>query len=114
MFMTGGPRYNILFSTGLQPPLFFEAPLPEEPPRWLHSQLYPNPAASEITLDLSYDSRWIGKTLNIINLQGQSMKQVIIQAKVQTISIANLQPGIYLLTAKKEDGQFLRHKFVKY
>ena len=113
LFAPGGARASILSSTGLLPPLFFESPLPEESPRWLHPQLYPNPTTSQLTLDLAYDTRWLGKTLSIINMEGRVVKQVVIDSKIQTINCSQLQAGIYIITAKKEDGGRIQQKFVK-
>lgn len=113
LFAQGGPRYPILLSTGLNYPLITESPLPEEPPRWLHPQIYPNPATSELTLDIAYDFRWIGNTLAILNVSGQLVMQVPITSKIQKINISRLQPGVYFLSVKKEDGRFIKQKFVK-
>lgn len=113
LFAGGGARYSILLSTGLQAPLIYETPLPAEDPKWLHPQLFPNPAVNEITLDLSYDVRWIGKVLQVINLQGQTVMQVQVTNKIQKITISQLKPGMYVITAKKQDGEFIREKFIK-
>ena len=113
LFAPGGARATILSSTGLQQPLFFESPLPEENPRWLQPQLYPNPTTSQLTLDLAYDARWLGKTISIINMEGRIVKQVVIESKIQTIDCSQLQAGIYFITAKKEDGERIQQKFVK-
>lgn len=112
-FTPGGIRNSLLSSTGLSAPLIFESPVPEEDPKWLHPQFYPNPASSQLTVDLSYDIRWIGKTITLMNMQGQVIMQVPITAKVQTINTSNLKPGMYLLISKKEDGESIRQKFVK-
>ncbi len=113
LFAPGGKRYSILSSTGLQPPLFYEAPLPVEQPRWLRPQLFPNPAGSFLTLDLTYDSRWIGKTIQLVNMQGRVVKQELVTSKVHQLNISALAPGMYLLISKKEDGDFIREKFIK-
>ena len=113
LFVSGGSRNSILSSTGLSAPLIFEVPLPDEPPRWLHPQLYPNPATTEMMIDLAFDVRWIGKTIAITNLQGQTVMQIAITSKNQKINISKLQSGMYLLTAKKEDGDFIKQKFIK-
>jgi hypothetical protein len=114
LFETGGFRNAILSSKGLDQPLIFESPLPESDPQWLHPQLYPNPATSAITLDLTYDSRWIGKMIQIVNLQGQMLLQVQITSKIQYIDINKLQAGVYFLAAKKEDGESMKMRFVKF
>lgn len=113
LFEAGGARNSILMSKGLNQPLIFESPLPEADPQWLHPQLYPNPANSQINIDLSYDSRWIGKTIQVTNLQGQIVMHVAITSKIQQIDINKLQAGIYFLAAKKDDGESMKMRFVK-
>ncbi len=113
LFETGGARNSILTSKGLNPPLISESPVPESDPQWLHPQLYPNPASLQITLDLSYDSRWVGKIIQVTNLQGQTVMHVAITGKIQRIDINKLQAGIYFLAAKKDDGESMKMRFVK-
>jgi len=112
-FETGGGRKSILTSYGLLPPLISEIPLPEEVPAWFHPQLYPNPASTEMTLDLAYDIRWIGKTLRVTNLQGQLAMQLLINSKAQKIDISQLRSGMYILSGKKDDGSVIKQKFIK-
>lgn len=113
LFNTGGARNLILSSKGLNPPLIAEASLPTEDPKWLHPQLYPNPASNEINLDLAYDIRWIGKTIFVTNLQGQSVMNVMITSKNQKIDISRLQAGMYFFAAKKDDGESMKMRFIK-
>lgn len=113
LFEPGGPRYSQLTSKGLNPPLIFESPLPESDPQWLHPQLFPNPSSASITLDLAYDARWVGKMIQIVNLQGQTVMQVQITTRIQQIDIKKLQAGLYFLAAKREDGESMRMRFVK-
>ena len=113
LFDLGGPRSSLLVSKGLDLPLISEIELPEADPQWLHPQLYPNPASTQLMLDLNYDPRWLGKELKIINLMGQPIMNVIVTAKNQPIDISRLQPGVYLLAAKRNDGQSMKLKFVK-
>ena len=113
LFNTGGPRSSILISKGLNPPLIAESSLPTEDPKWLHPQLYPNPASTVLNLDLAYDIRWIGQIIFVTNLQGQTIMNVTITSKNQKIDISRLQAGMYFLAAKKPDGESMRLKFVK-
>jgi Pregnancy-associated plasma protein-A/Secretion system C-terminal sorting domain len=113
LFEPGGPRSTILASKGLDIPLIFLSPLPEEDPKWLKPNLYPNPASSGMTLDLAYDIRWIGKTIFVMNLQGQNVMNVTITSKTQHIDISRLQSGVYFLAAKKDDGESMKLKFLK-
>jgi hypothetical protein len=66
-----------------------------------------------MTLDVSYDPRWVGSYIYITNLQGQLVKTVTIGSKLQLIDIRSLQPGIYFLAAKKADGESIKQKFIK-
>jgi len=113
LFAPGGLRYSLLSSYGLSTPLINELPLPDEPPRWLHPQLYPNPASNELILDVAYDVRLIGKTFSIFNINGQLVMQSSISSKMQRIDINKLRPGLYIISAKKEDGSYIKQKFVK-
>jgi hypothetical protein len=114
LFDNGGARSSILLSKGLNNPLIFETPLPEEDPQWLHARLYPNPATTEIFIDLAYDIRWMGKTIFVTNLQGQSIMSVVITSKKQRIDISHLQAGMYFLAAKKDDGESMKQRFLKF
>ncbi len=101
------------YQKGLSTPLIFEAPMETEDPKWLHPRLYPVPATTEMTLELSYDIRWIGNMIRITNLQGQTVMNLQISSKTQRIDISRLQPGVYVLAAKKADGESLLQKFIK-
>ncbi len=113
LFDAGGVRNSILSSTGLDVPQIFESPLPDSDPRWMHPQLYPNPATAMLTLDVAYDARWVGQTVQICNAQGQAVKQVTINARQQQIDISALHAGIYFIMGKKDDGATIKEKFVR-
>lgn len=114
LFEPGGARYSILSSKGLDTPLIYESPLPDDPPKWLHPQVYPNPATTALNIDVAYDTRWIGKTLSVLNMQGQIVMQIAITSKLQQIDISRLSSGMYFLSAKREDGESIREKFLKF
>lgn len=113
LFATGGIRNAMLRSPGLRTPLIYETPVPDVPPTWLHVQLFPNPAVDEMTIDMAYDARWVGKTLNVVNMQGQTVMQVAVRSKIQVVNVSKLQPGMYFLVGKREDGVFIQQKFIK-
>jgi Pregnancy-associated plasma protein-A/Secretion system C-terminal sorting domain len=113
LFVPGGLRYSILSSYGLSSPLINESPLPDEPPKWLQPRLYPNPATNELILDVAHDVRWIGKTISVLNINGQEAFRVSITSKIQKMDVSKLKPGLYFITAKKEDGSFIKQKFIK-
>ena len=112
LFAAGGPRSSILSSTGLSTPLIVESPIPDEPPKWMHPQLYPDPAITELNLDIAYEPRWIGKTISIVNLSGQIMMQITISSRLQKIDISKLKPGLYIISGNR-GSEKLRLKFVK-
>ncbi len=113
LFAPGGPRYSILSSYALNAPLSEESPLPDEPPTWLHPQLYPNPATNEIIIDVAYDVRWVGRTILITDINGIQRIQTKINAKVQKVDVSRLNPGLYFLSIRKEDGSYIKQKFIK-
>jgi hypothetical protein len=113
LFTNGGARSSILLSKGLNTPLLYNSPLPEQDPQWLHPNLYPNPAVNQLNLDLNYDSRWIGKIIFVTNLQGQHVMNVMITSKNMQIDISRLQSGVYFIAAKKDDGESIKLKFIK-
>lgn len=113
LFAPGGARNALLNSRGLSTPEIFETPLPDNSPQWLRPNLYPNPARNEMILDLAYDVRWMGKTILIINLQGQVVMNLVVTSKNQRIDVSKLQPGVFFIAAKKEDGESMKLKFIK-
>lgn len=113
LFLPGGSKASFLTSKGLLQPLIFEIPVEESDPKWLHPQLYPNPANDALTLDLRYDPRWIGKTVQIFNLSGHLVQQFNITSKIQQVNIKNISSGVYFIAAKGEDGLSMKMKFVK-
>jgi hypothetical protein len=113
LFATGGVRESMLNSTGLSAPLVILTPIELPDPKWLFAKIYPNPVSDKMIFNLEYDSRWIGKSINVTNLNGQIIKVIKILSKDFEIDLSALQAGVYFLTAKKEDGDFIRHKFIK-
>jgi hypothetical protein len=112
LFTVGGARHSILFSNALGIPSTEEIPLPDAPPKWLYVKLFPNPATSELTINLEYDPRWVGKEFIITNLLGQVAIKKTISSKITKIDISRLKPGLYFINATR-NGEKLREKFVK-
>lgn len=113
LFDPGGPRYSILSSNGLGLPTSEEIPLPNDDPRWLHVKIYPNPAHANLTVNMEFDTRWVGKQLIVLNVSGQVVIKKIISSKTQEVDISGLKPGVYFLTAERS-GDKIREKFVKF
>lgn len=119
LFKSGGLRYSLFASTGLKEPLYQEIPLPQDtataakPVVIVQPTLYPNPATSEVTLDLANDLQWVGKMVYISNAQGLTVMQQQVSAKLQRIDITRLRAGMYFINAKREDGVAIKQKFIK-
>ena len=112
LFETGGPRNSILYSKGLNISTIQGAELPDYNPQWLHVQVYPNPASTELNLFFEYDERWIGKRVDVIDITGRVVISKIISAKIEVINVSRLNAGTYFITAQKEYEK-LQAKFVK-
>lgn len=113
LFDAGGPRYALLSSGALLPPLYQEIPLGDDAPTWLYPQLYPNPATTSFTLDLAYDPRWVGASMQLTNLQGVVLRRTTVSNKIEVMDVSGLKPGMYLLYLRRADGETLKFKLVK-
>jgi hypothetical protein len=112
LFEMGGARQSILNSKGLNISTVQGASLPDYYPLWLHVQVYPNPATTQLNLFFEYDERWKGKKMLILDITGRVVISKIISAKNETIDISRLGPGTYFINAEKEVEK-LHAKFVK-
>lgn len=112
LFEPGGTRYSILSSNGLGTPMNGEIPLPDSPPRWLHVKIYPDPARTELIINVEFDARWVGKELQVTNIAGQLQFRKTISSKIQKLDISQLKPGLYFITAQKQ-GEEIIEKFIK-
>jgi hypothetical protein len=112
IFEVGGPRNSILHSKGLNTSIVESAQLPDFYPKWLYTQVYPNPATTTINIYFDYDERWIGRKIEILDMGGRVVLRKIISSKVEKIDISHLNAGVYFIRAEKEEEK-LHTKFVK-
>lgn len=116
MFDDGAPRNSFLTSKGLSSPWVEEAPLPEAiSPAATASvafKMYPNPAASELTLDFQYDASWMGKEVRIFNVNGMTIQTVKITSNTQKVSLASFSTGLYFIKATN-GSTAINQKFIK-
>jgi hypothetical protein len=112
LFETGGARNSILHSKGLNASTIEGSQLPDFYPQWLKPQVYPNPATSVIKIYCEYDERWIGRKLQVLDISGKIVIDMIINSKIQQVDISKLNAGIYFIRAEKEEEK-LHAKFVK-
>jgi hypothetical protein len=109
LFNAGGPRNTLLYSKGLHQPWTEGMPV-EEMPLPSSAKLYPNPAATEITLNL--DDKWIGKQLRITSANGATLLIMPISSAKQKINLNGLKAGLYFLHGENGSDR-LREKFIK-
>jgi hypothetical protein len=112
LFEQGGARSSILSSNGLGTPANAEMAFPDSPPRWLNLNIYPNPASTELIVNVEFDARWLGKELQVINIAGQIELRKTISSKVQKVDVSHLKPGLYFIRAEMQGGKIME-KFVK-
>jgi hypothetical protein len=116
LFDEGGVRYSILSSKGLGSPWIEEAPLPEQISPAITApvafKIYPNPTSGDIILDFQYDASWIGKNVNIFNLNGITIQTFKITSNNQKISLAGFSSGLYFMKATN-GGLTINQKFIK-
>jgi Leucine-rich repeat (LRR) protein len=67
-----------------------------------HISLYPNPAGTEVWMDLSVDL--IGATLNLLDMTGRTAFGALITSPHFSIPLAGLGPGVYLVEITGTDG----------
>jgi len=112
LFEPGGARASILSSGALGSPVSEEISLPDSPPRWLHVKIYPDPATTELNINVESDTRWVGNELQVINITGQLQLKKTITSKIQKLDISQLKPGLYFIRAEKP-GEKIMEKFIK-
>jgi Pregnancy-associated plasma protein-A/Secretion system C-terminal sorting domain len=115
-FQAGGPRNELLVSKGLNAawntaPVTDNNKETETPTVTIaKAQLYPNPAGSDMTLSL--DASWVGKTVQILTINGVPVRNVQVTSRQQKLDLRSLAPGMYLISGIDE-GTRIREKFVK-
>ena len=112
LFETGGYRQSILLSKAFEEPVIYTSALTDFYPKWKEARLYPNPAISSIRINLEYDERWIGKEIQVLDMNGKILMRKIIASTNQQIDINSLPAGIYFIRAQKE-GEKVMKKFLK-
>ena len=112
LFEPGGFRNSILSSNALGAPVSSEIPLPDPSPRWLRVKIYPDPATTELTLNVEFDTRWVGKELQVVNMAGQIELKKTISSKIQKLDVSRLKPGLYFIHAERQ-GERIMEKFIK-
>lgn len=63
----------------------------------IKASIYPNPASEEIHVDLPFDSSELNTTLTLVNMNGQTVRQLNTPNASNVIDIRDLSRGIYVL-----------------
>ncbi len=112
LFEAGGPRNSFLYSNGLNTPTGVTATVPDFYPKWMHAQVYPNPATSFINIYFEYDERWIGQEIQVVDMSGRVVISKTVTEKIDRIDVSRLNPGVYFVKGSREKEK-LGTKFVK-
>lgn len=88
--------------------------LPENAAVGQSLQLYPNPTAGMLHLELPF-GKWNNATLKVYNAQGQKVKSLRVSdsefGAIRTFNVSELPSGVYLLKGFV-DGEIVQQKFV--
>ena len=112
LFEPGGARNSLVYSKGLNAPLIERADIPDHSPKWLNIKVYPNPAASTVTMDFEYDKRWVGHEVRVTDIMGRVMLRQTVSSAIYQLNVSRLKPGIYFIQSEK-DGDKMMQKFIK-
>lgn len=100
MFAKGGPKYEMLSSKGLSAPWAVANNASGRGPAGNLEmasaiRFFPNPTRDVMTLQL--DATWIGKSLDLVNMNGAVLKKILIASGTQQVSLSGLPSGVYFL-----------------
>lgn len=68
--------------------------------------VYPNPATSELTMKVAAEA--VGSTVKVMSLDGKLLLEQEVESQVQTISIADLPAGMYILNIAQSNLRFVK------
>ena len=73
------------------------------------TNLYPNPVSDVLTLDLEGSFRY-----TVYDVSGRAVMQGVLSASDHTLSVANLESGVYYIRLTEElTGRMMSKKIVK-
>ena len=72
--------------------------------------VYPNPASSTVFVEISSNEN---AQVSIIDLTGRCVKEIEISGAVSTINIEDVESGIYFISVKQNDNNFVEKLVVK-
>ena len=98
LFNDGGPRHNLLSSTGaadpgVQPPV----DIPVDPADDNKVRVFPNPAKNTVNIDFGGDGTMPGKYLSVYNGYGQLLMYKVIITNRMSLNISSLATGVYFI-----------------
>jgi hypothetical protein len=66
-------------------------------------RLYPNPASSNVTIDLSGIDMFSPATVSIVRMDGRLISEIPVQGSVLNYNVSNLNSGLYLVVLKQNN-----------
>lgn len=109
-FAVGAPHYALLNSTGASavPMVQSSSVVTAETSTAVKNvvQLYPNPATSAVTLDVTKDESLLGKFVTIHNQIGQQVMQIKIAQTHTVLNISSLKEGMYFVKVPTQARTF--------
>ena len=109
MFLDGGPRNSMLHSKGLSQPWNFSPEIIDVEFE-VHVKVFPNPAISELTIQLG--ENWIGSRLSVTDINGNTVFHFIAGSRAQKINLQSLKPGVYFVQGENK-GSLIHKKFIR-
>ena len=70
--------------------------------------VYPNPANDVVKFELSQGA----EEIVIYDVNGKAVKTVNVENAIETVSVSDLESGIYVYTVKFENGELKQEKLV--
>jgi hypothetical protein len=98
-FLSGGARHALLYSKALSgTSTGTSSPVPQEELTTRKLQIFPNPAAHELSIDFGTEKEAAGKRITIYNINGQRVLQSVISGENLRINVSSLKEGMYFLS----------------
>jgi len=72
-------------------------------------EVFPNPASTSVTLVHEYPGE---KILRMVNMSGQLVDEIPLQAERSTINLRGMEAGLYIFSVYTRDGRWLSDKRV--
>ena len=69
------------------------------------TKVYPNPVKDVLNIDVNYD---LPKVLNIFDITGRKVEEVLFDAKNTTVNVSNYNHGFYFYEIRTKEGEMIK------